>query len=267
MLKLSVNQATTLNWPLERDLRYYAELGVEAVSLQIRKVEAHGTASTKRLLQATGLTVASVLSTGFFTLDDPARWPGQVERARGAIDLAKEVGAEALVVISGPAGALSYEEAEKRFLDVLGKLLREAQQAKVPLMLEPNHALRVDLGYIHTLHDALDLADKVDSPWFKICFEMNNAWIERRLYDNIRTRWRRIGIVQINDFKAGTLCTPARVPLGDGIIPLERIFRAFRDAGYSGFFDLELVGPDIEQMGYEEALRRSLDWTKRLAGV
>ncbi|MCH8194515.1 MAG: sugar phosphate isomerase/epimerase [Chloroflexi bacterium] len=265
MLKYSMDQATTLSWPFDRDIRYYAEQGIPAVGIQRRKLEDYGVDKGIRLLRDAGMDVSCMLSTGFFSLDDDEQWPGQIEEAKRAIALAARVEADCLVLLSGGCGALSYEEAEARFLDILGRLLPEAERMGQRLALEPNNCLRVDLGYIHTLHDALDLADLVDSPFFTVCFETNNAWIERRLYENIRRRTGRIGLVQINDFRAGTTCTPSRAPLGDGIIPLERILNSFEEAGYDGYYDIELVGPEIEEMGYEQAVARSLEFLRRLS--
>ena len=64
--------------------------------------------------------------------------------------------------------------------------------------------LRVDLGFLHSFHDALDFADEIDSPWLGVVLELNNAWIERGLYGNLATARDRIAIVQVNDFKVGT---------------------------------------------------------------
>ena len=118
-----------------------------------------------------------------------------------------------------------------------------AERAGVVLAFENNHALRMDLGFIHQLHDALDLVEKVGSPRLRVCAELNNAWIERFLYPDLARRSGLIGIVQVNDFAAGTLTTPQRVPPGDGIIPLRRILGALASGGYSGFLELELIGP------------------------
>lgn len=266
MVKYCVNEASTLKWPFDQDLRYYAQLGIPAIAASRAKLEAYGVERGVRLVKDSGFQVAALLSTGFFTLDDRSQWPGQIEKAKRAMGIAAQLQAPTVVLLTGPCGSLSYEETEPRFLEVLAQLLPEAERHGLRLALEPNNCLRVDLGYIHNLHDALDLADQVDSPFFTICFETSNAWIERRLYENIRRRSRRIGLVQINDFKKGTQCTPVRVPLGDGIIPLDRIIRAFLGAGYDGYFDVEVLGPDVEAMGYEEALRRSLAWLQRFDG-
>src|SRR6266487_4329133 len=69
----------------------------------------------------------------------------------------------------------------------------------------------------------------------------------------------RLRLVQVSDFAVGTLSTPNRLVPGDGDIPLERILGQVLAAGYEGAFDLELIGPRIEEEGYRSACRRSID--------
>ena len=64
----------------------------------------------------------------------------------------------------------------------------------------------------------------------------------------------------MSDYAVGTLSTPNRLVPGDGDIPIERIVRDVLEAGYTGGFDIELIGPRIEEEGYESAIRRSVDW-------
>jgi sugar phosphate isomerase/epimerase len=260
MLRYSMDQATTINWPFDKDLQHFTSLGIPAIAVQNRKLQAYGVDAGKRLLRESGMEVSALLSAGFFTLSEASKWPAQMEAAKRMIALAAELRAGSLLLISGPCAQLSYEEAESRFLTLLDDLLREAERHKVTLCLEPNNALRVDLGYIHSLQDALDLAERVNSPLFTVCFETSNMWIERRLYENIARRVKRIGLVQLNDIKAGTFFTPSRVPMGDGIVPVGRIADAFQQAGYQGYFDIEIVGPEVEKLGYEETIRRALEW-------
>jgi sugar phosphate isomerase/epimerase len=46
--------------------------------------------------------------------------------------------------------------------------------------------------------------------------------------------------------------------MGDGDIPLARIVRALDRAGYTGWWDIELLGPRIEAEGYESVVPRAL---------
>ena len=71
--------------------------------------------------------------------------------------------------------------------------------------------------------------------------------------------WTLLSIVQVDDFVVGTRDTPNRVVPGDGDIPLERIIGHLLAAGYKGDFDLEVVGPRIEEEGYGPAIVRSVE--------
>lgn len=89
--------------------------------------------------------------------------------------------------------------------------------------------------------------------------EVNACWAERGLAGTIAAGVDRLRLVQVSDFAVGTLSTPNRLVPGDGDIPLERIVGDVLSAGYAGCFDLELVGPRIDEEGYEPACRRSVD--------
>ena len=264
MLKYAVNQIGLSGSTLADDIETITELGAPAIGVLRAKLGDCTAAQAARMIADAGLGVSVLLGAGGFRLDDVSTWPATLDDVRRALDDAATIGAGHLLLNSGPAGALSYEEAELRFLDILARALPEAAQRNIPFVFEPNHALRVDLGYVHSLHDGLDLADLVDSPWFTVVAEVNNCWIERHLYANIASRHGRIGLVQINDFAAGTLCTPHRVPLGEGMIPLPRILGAFVDAGYPGYFEIEVLGPAVDAMGGREATRRSIDYLTQL---
>ena len=64
--------------------------------------------------------------------------------------------------------------------------------------------------------------------------------------------------MQVSDFKVGTMCASERVVIGDGDIPLRRLCRALADAGYDGWYDIELLGPAIEAEGYEAVVPRAI---------
>ena len=70
--------------------------------------------------------------------------------------------------------------------------------------------------------------------------------------------------MQVSDYAIGTHTTPDRLVPGDGDIPLGRIVGQLLDAGYEGVFDIEMIGPRIEDEGYESAIRRSIDVVQAL---
>jgi sugar phosphate isomerase/epimerase len=253
-----MSQVTTLGWPFERDVAFYPTAGVRAVGVSIHKLDAIGVDRARALLDDGDLTVSCLTSSGMFPLDDPAGVDAALARTRRHLAAAAALGAECLFILPGHAPSLSWEEQAERARPILRALVADAAAAGVRLAIEPVSQLRVDLGFLHTFHDALDVADEIDSPWLGVVLEVNNAWIERGLYRDIAERTDRIAVVQVNDFKVGTMQASDRVVMGDGDIPLARICRALEVAGYRGWWDIELLGPRIEAEGYESVVPRAL---------
>jgi sugar phosphate isomerase/epimerase len=108
---------------------------------------------------------------------------------------------------------------------------------------------------VHTLADAVDLARRLG---IGVCVETNACWAERRLGETIAAGVDTFRVVQVSDFAVGTLSTPNRLVPGDGDIPLERVLGQVLAAGYEGCFDLELIGPRIDEEGYEPACTRAV---------
>jgi sugar phosphate isomerase/epimerase len=258
VVRFSLSQITTLHWPFERDIEAFAAAGAPAVGVAVRKLEHCGVARAAALVRAAGLGVSCLTSSGCFPLGDAAGERAAVERTRRHLDAAAMLGATCLMVLPGHGPQLSWEEAAARARPLIESLVPHAEQAQVRLALEPTSQLRMDLAFLHSFDDGLAFADAIDSPWVGVVLELNNAWIERHLYENIRTRTERIALVQVSDFKVGTLTASERVVIGDGDIPLRRLCGALAAAGYGGWYDIELLGPAIEAEGYASVVPRAI---------
>ncbi len=253
-----MSEITTLAWPFERDVEAFAAAGVEGIGIAIRKLEAVGVAAAAARLRAARLAVSCLTSSGPFPLGDAAGEQAALARVRRHLEMAGTLGAGTLMVLPGGAPALAWEEAAARARPLFEALLPAAERAGVRLAVEPVSQLRMDLGFLHSLDEALDFVDAIGSPALGVVLELNNAWIERGLYANIRERTDRIALVQVSDFKVGTTAASERVVIGDGDIPLRRLVRALADAGYAGWWDIELIGPAIEREGYEAVVPRAV---------
>jgi sugar phosphate isomerase/epimerase len=234
-----VSQISSWGWTVEEDLAFYADAGVGTIGVALRKLA--GPADVDRLARS-GLAVADVIGVG-------------TRRAAEGIEVAARLAAPLLVLTTGPAGGLTWEDAADAFAAAIAPLTGQAEAAGVALALEHTNSLRADVGFVHTLRDAVDLARRVD---LGVCLEVNACWGERSLADTIAEGVDRIRLVQVSDYAVGTTTTPDRLVPGDGDIPLARILGQLVAAGYPGVFELELVGPRIEEEGYRSAILRSL---------
>jgi sugar phosphate isomerase/epimerase len=258
MPNVSVSQITTWGWSFEEDVALYRAIGVRAVGVSVRKLEAVGVERAAALIESAGLAVSCLVSSGAFPLGDETGIDAAVARTRAHLAAAARLGASCLCVLPGQAPRLAWEEQAARAKPILAGLVPDAARLGVRLAIEPVSQLRMDLGFLHGFDQALDFADELASPWVGVVLELNNAWIERRLYRNIRDRTDRIALVQVSDFAVGTLAANDRVVMGDGDIPLRRLCRALADAGYAGWWDIELLGPRIEAEGYASVVPRAL---------
>ena len=202
-----------------------------------------------------GVRVTNLIGLGPFRLAEPDGWGRQQERLVRALDVAARVQAECLVFTTGPAGPLPWDEAADALAVAMAPVLREAAARNVRFAIEHTNPLRVDVGFVHTLADAVDLARRLGTG---VCMEINACWAERGLAATVAGGVDTLALVQVSDFAVGTLSTPHRLVPGDGDIPLARIVGEVLAAGYAGCFDLELIGPAIDAEGYDAAVPRAV---------
>jgi len=254
-----VSAISTFGLALDEDLSFWERHHINTVGVSVAKLERFGWERGTDLVRdavGRGLRVANLIGLGPFNLANPQTWPTQQDRLIHSIETAAAVGAECMVFTTGPFAPLSWEAAADNLDTALTPVLAAAAARGVPFAIEHTNSLRVDVGFVHTLKDAIDLANRFD---IGVCMELNACWAERSLGQTIRTGIDRIRLVQVSDFKVGTVGSSQRLVPGDGDIPIERILRVVLDAGYVGVFDLELIGDAIVAEGYDVAVPRAVE--------
>ena len=255
--RISVNMASSMGWTLDQDIAFYASRGIKAATVLPSKLGEPASDGIRAVRDA-GLGVAAMVWTpapGGSLIDEtnPA-----VQMLMPAVETAGALGSPCLYVLAGSAPPrMPTDQAYDRLVGALRPASAHARDLGLRLALEANsHPTRAS-GFIHTLADAAELSRDAD---MGICLELQNCWYERHLPHLFRENVGRIDLVQVNDFLVGEeLRLNRRVP-GDGSMPLEWMLGHLLEAGYPGYFDLEIVGPAIEREGYASAIDRSLDW-------
>ncbi len=265
VIPISVSAICTYSLSLDEQLAFWQRHEIKRVGISVAKLEAYGWEAgvelVRRGIDAGHFSVGNVIGLGPFLLDNPELWDRQRERVIRSLVAANTFEATTVVLTTGPARTLSWEEAADAFDTAMRPVLGEAALRRIRFAIEHTHALRVDVGFVHSLHDAIDLAIRLDAD---VCMEINACWAERGLYTTLRDHISRIGLVQISDFAIGTLATPDRLVPGDGDIPLQRILSTLLDSGYLGDIDIEIIGPQIEAEGYDRAIPRAILATEAL---
>lgn len=253
-----VSAISTFALDLPGDLAFWERHGIERAGVSVAKLEAFGWEAGTELVRGAvdrGLDVVDLIGLGPFRLNDPSQWDRQRERLLRSLDTADAVGAPRVVFTTGPFAPLTWDEAADALETALTPVLEQAATRGITFAIEHTNSLRVDVGFVHTLRDAIDLARRLD---VGVCVELNACWAERALGTTIRDGVDRIALVQVSDFAVGTIASSQRLVPGDGDIPFDRIIGELLAAGYPGPFELELIGDAIAAEGYDDAIPRAV---------
>jgi sugar phosphate isomerase/epimerase len=253
--RLAVSAVSSWRASFDDDLALWDRLDVRHVGLSLRKCEAVGLERAADRVQAADLRVSNVVECGWCTLDEPATWPDYQARLLDAMAMMRAIGARVLVLTTGPAGALDWDMAAAALRRVVEPLRAPAHEAGVRIAIENTSPMRLDLSFSTTLRDTVDLAEMLD---VSVCMELNSCWAERAFPIVLGRAGARLAHVQVSDAKVGSLSTPDRLVPGDGDIPLARLMILILASIYSGAFEIEMVGPRIEEEGYESAIARAI---------
>jgi len=258
--RLSVSAVSSWEWSLDEDLAFWSDAGIDHVGLSFRKLEEAGLDSAVARVRDAGLRVSNTVELGWWDLGASSTWPRQQDRLLGAVAAAEALGG-CLVLTTGPAGGLEWDAAADALDEAIEPVRSAAEGVGVLLTVEHTGPLRLDLSFVTSLRDVIDLARRLG---VLACVELNSCFAERGLAATLIEGRDVLGHVQLSDFVIGSLCTPDRAVPGDGDIDLERIVGAVLAAEYTGSFEIELVGPRIEAEGYAPAIRRAVAYVDAL---
>jgi sugar phosphate isomerase/epimerase len=170
------------------------------------------------------------------------------------IDAAAGIGARTVYMLTGGRGDLTWRQAAERFCEMVGPCLEHANDAGVALAIENASSLYADLHIAHTLRDTITLAEMSG---LDICIDVFHCWAEGDIEDLVQQALPRTRLIQLSDYVLGDRALPGRAVPGDGAIPIEAFVARTLGGGYSGGFDLELIGPRIDDEGRFESARRA----------
>ena len=252
--QISVSAVSSVRWTLDEDLAFWAGAGIDHVGLSLRKLEAAGVDSAARRIADAVMRVSNVVDLGWWDLRNESTWARQQDRLVAAVDAAAVVGGF-LVLTTGPAYPKEWDDAVATLDAAITPVREHARSCGVLLTVEPTSPLRLDLSFCTTVRDGVDLARALG---IGLCLECNSSFGDRDLIGTLAGATDVLAHVQVSDFVIGTLRTPDRAVPGDGDIALARLLPAIQSLGYTGAFELEMVGPRIEDEGYASAIERGI---------
>lgn len=231
-------------WSPERTLDACARRGIGGIVFWRREVTGRG-AEIARRAREVGVSVAGLCRSPF--LVGPMAPVGRqtvIDDFRSALDLAAELGAPVLTIVTGGVQpeTKGVEESLKLVAGYLEEVVPYADACGVKLALEPlNPAYGGDRSCLTTTRDALDICDLVNAPGLGVAIDVYHVWWDTDLRYQLQRAGHRILGYHLCDWLAQTTdILLDRGMMGDGVADLKPIRAAVEAAGYSGFCEVEI---------------------------
>ncbi len=260
MQPLAIHQVCTFRWTLEQDLATYRRLGVTQVGVWRQKLSDHGEEKGGDLIREAGLGVSSYHWAGGFTGSDVHSYEESMQDAILAVQMAAKLRANCLVVHPGARGFHMKGHLRRLLQEAYSELVDYAKRLNVSVAIEP---IPVPEGtgwtILHQVEDAVGFVHDVAPEDLKIVLDLYHHRHELHDLSWLPEIAPYISCVQIADAeKVSPPLEADRRSLGRGDLPLRQVISTLCEAGYTGPWELELAGPEIESGDYECLLQDNL---------
>lgn len=258
MARLSMNEVTTYRWSFEEDVSNYLAAGITAIGVWRQKLSDFGEERGVELLAESGLAVSNLQWAGGFTGSDGRTLRESVDDAHEAMRLAAALHAGCLVIYSGSRAGHTHNHARRLLQEALRELLPLAEDLDVTLAIEPMHAeCAGEWTFLTSLADTLAFLDRVGNSRLKLTFDTYHLGYDERVLDLLAEAAPRVAVVHLGDGREPPQREQSRCAVGHGALPLKEMVQALSSAGYDGYYDVELMGEEIEAANYQELIEQS----------
>jgi sugar phosphate isomerase/epimerase len=268
MAILSMNETTTFRWSFEDDVANYAAAGIKAMGVWRQKVSDCGQQRAGELLRKHEMAASYLFWAGGFTGSEGHSYDECVADTSDAMRMAAFLGAKCLIVCSGARAGHTVNHARRLVVSALKELVPMAEAFGLVMAIEPMHpGCAGQCTFLNSLDDALAVLAAVNSPRVKMVLDTYHLGQTDRLVQRIPEIVSQIALVQLGDAKCPPKGEQNRCRLGSGTLPLGQIVCALRSAGYDGYYDVELLGEDLEVIDYHALLEHAKDAFAGLMGA
>ncbi|WP_417375237.1 sugar phosphate isomerase/epimerase family protein [Gimesia maris] len=245
--RISINQITTYHWSLEESLRGLVACGIPAVGLWNRKILDLETAQSAELVIDSGIKVSTISLAGGFTGSNEYPFEEAITDAIQLIEFGGQVNAAAVQIASGPRAGHTLNHARELTVDALKRLGDVAASNGTRLALKTmKNPLARNWTFLNSIESTLELIDTCQHPAVGIAIDPAHISLENSAKNLIADIISLIAAVQISEIEPGESVQE--------LFPDFDVMEAINDAGYQGYYDLEVWCEQFWQSDYSETL-------------
>ncbi len=258
MTRLAVNEVSTFHWSFEEDVLRYRQQGFQSMGVWRYKLNEFGVLKAVDLLHESQMSVSSLHWAGGFTGGDDRNYSESLCDAFDAIEQAAAIKAGCLVILTGGRRCHTRNHLRRIFKHAIKEVSEAAQALGVQLAVEPMHVgCGGDWTFLNDLPETLDLVCSLGCPNVGIVFDCYHLGQSSDIIHWLPSIAPHVKLVQIADAKTVPLGEQNRCVPGDGRLPLGEIVQAFELHHYKGFYEIEILGEEVEHLDYSTILAHS----------
>lgn len=233
--RFSISQVSTLTASFANDVRAYAAAGADGVGIWEMKLDDGSLAAFRASGLGSSTAVPAVPSIHPLPLlPGPSSVRERVDAILGSLDVLAAYEPSAVLCFTGPGDRETAVQGVR-------EVAREAEQLDLRLAVEPFQREGLESwSILNTLGDAAEFVEEVGSDAVGIQVDVWHLWNTPDLLEEISRHAGLIAGVHVNDWREPTRGWADRVLPGDGSADLPAILGALDDAGWDGYYDLEI---------------------------
>lgn len=251
MFQISISEFSTYRWSFFQDILQATKRGFDGVGVWRKKAEEADVDEAIDFLHEMEMPVSSVSWAGGFTGGDGRSHVAAIDDAKDAIDFARQVQANCLIVHPGSLNNHTNRHATRLVATALDELVPFAVDNGVRLALEPRFgASAASWTFFRHFQQTLDLIRDYDPNHVGLVLDLYHVGQRNEIYNQLGGLRDRIALVQVADRQREPWAEDNRLCPGRGELPLGSWLNRLAEIGYRGFLELEIHGFEVEATPY-----------------
>lgn len=242
--KLCIHTITTKPLAFEDACRAYSNKNIPGITIWRDAIENISPAAVKAMLDDNNLQLISYCRGGFFSHPDKSKRQLAIGDNLKMIEEAESIEAPMIILVCGSHPDQSMDISRDQIREGIEAILPVAEEAGIKLAIEPLHPMYADeRSAINTMNQANNMAEDINSPFLGVAVDVYHLWWDPSLEKEIQRcgNNKNLFAVHVCDW-----LTPTRHFLldrglmGEGCINLKQIRNWIEEAGYDGFYEVEI---------------------------
>lgn len=268
---LNTSTISGQNLGIAAEVELAAKVGYDAIEPWSRELDAYQKtgASLKDLrkrIEDAGLKVPDVIGFAQWIVDDDAKRAAGMEQAKRDMDAAVQIGATH--VAAPPIGANNSQGPE---LPVIAERYRAMIELGDQMGIVPMVELWGSSKTLNQLGDVTYVAIQAHHPKACMLLDLYHLYKGGNDFDSLRILSGNVlPVIHTNDYPADPprekINDSFRVFPGDGVAPLDQIFRTLRDIDFRGYLSVELFNRGYWKQSPLKVAREALEKTRGAVG-